>query len=72
MIKIEETVVDYLTTSQSEIETRFNTNLSKAQQIEQQITGLQEQLRSLQQPLIEDQGAIKEIKKILSQVNQTN
>ena len=72
MIKIEETVVDYLTTSQSEIETRFNTNLSKAQQIEQQITGLQEQLRSLQQPLIEDQGAIKEIKKILNQVNETN
>tara|TARA_S200000501_G_scaffold374326_1_gene423587 strand:- start:382 stop:600 length:219 start_codon:yes stop_codon:yes gene_type:complete len=72
MTKIEETVVDSLTASQSEIETRFNTNLSKAQQIEQQITGLQEQLRSLQQPLIEDQGAIKEIKKILNQVNETN
>ena len=72
MTKIEETVVASLTASQSEIETRFNTNLSKAQQIEQQITGLQEQLRSLQQPLIEDQGAIKEIKKILNQVNETN
>ncbi len=72
MTTIEETTIGYLTKSQSEIEGRFNTNLAKAQKIEQEITKLQEQLRALQQPLIEDQGAIKEIKKILNQVNETN
>ncbi len=72
MTTIEETTIGYLQTSQSEIEARFNTNLAQAQQIEQEITKLQEQLRALQQPLIEDQGAIKEIKKILNQVNETN
>ena len=72
MTTIEETTIGYLTKSQSEIEARFNTNLAQAQQIEQEITKLQEQLRALQQPLIEDQGAIKEIKKILNQVNETN
>ena len=72
MTTIEETTIGYLTKSQSEIETRFNTNLAKAQKIEQEIKNLQEQLRALQQPLIEDQGAIKEIKKILNQVNETN
>ena len=73
MTKTEETVVNYLTASQTEIETRFNTNISKAQQLEQEITRLQEQLRSLQQPLIEDQGALKEIKKILNQTtDETN
>ena len=72
MTTIEETTISYLQTSQSEIEARFNTNLAKAQKIEQEITKLQEQLRALQQPLIEDQGAIKEIKKILNQVNKTN
>ena len=72
MTTIEETTIGYLTKSQSEIEGRFNTNLAKAQKIEQEITKLQGQLRALQQPLIEDQGAIKEIKKILNQVNETN
>ena len=72
MTTIEETTIGYLQTSQSEIEARFNTNLAQAQKIEQEITKLQEQLRALQQPLIEDQGAIKEIKKNLNQVNETN
>ena len=72
MTTIEETTIGYLQTSQSEIEARFNTNLAQAQKIEQEITKLQEQLRALQHPLIEDQGAIKEIKKILNQVNETN
>ncbi len=72
MTTIEETTIGYLTKSQSEIEARFNTNVAKAQKIEQEITKLQEQLRALQQPLIEDQGAIKEIKKILNQVNEIN
>ena len=72
MTTTEETIIGYLTKSQSEIEGRFNTNVAKAQKIEQEIANLQEQLRALQQPLIEDQGANKEIKKILDQVNETN
>ena len=50
---------------------RFNMNVAQAQQIEQQIAKLQEQLRGLQQPLIEDQGAIKTLKEILEPVEQT-
>ncbi len=46
------------------IQERFNKNVAQAQQIEQQIAKLQEQLRGLQQPLIEDQGAIKALKEI--------
>tara|TARA_Y100001951_G_scaffold5946_1_gene3740 strand:- start:580 stop:774 length:195 start_codon:yes stop_codon:yes gene_type:complete len=53
------------------IQERFNKNVAQAQQIEQQIAKLQEQLRGLQQPLIEDQGAIKALKEILEPVEQT-
>tara|TARA_R100001510_G_scaffold2011_1_gene1586 strand:- start:536 stop:730 length:195 start_codon:yes stop_codon:yes gene_type:complete len=53
------------------IQQRFNKNVAQAQQIEQQIAKLQEQLRGLQQPLIEDQGAIKALKEILEPVEQT-
>tara|TARA_R100000231_G_scaffold137781_2_gene114742 strand:+ start:802 stop:996 length:195 start_codon:yes stop_codon:yes gene_type:complete len=53
------------------IQQRFNKNVAQAQQIEQQIAKLQEQLRGLQQPLIEDQGAIKALKEILESVEQT-
>tara|TARA_R100001015_G_C4528683_1_gene95694 strand:- start:463 stop:657 length:195 start_codon:yes stop_codon:yes gene_type:complete len=55
----------------NEIQQRFNQNVAQAQQIEQQIAKLQEQLRGLQQPLIEDQGAIKVLKDILEPVEQT-
>ena len=48
------------------IQERFNKNVAQAQQIEQQIAKLQEQLRGLQQPLIEDQGAIKALKEIVN------
>ena len=47
----------------NEVQTRFDSNLSKAQQLEQQIAQLQSELKQLQQPLIEDQGAIKALKK---------
>ena len=36
----------------NEVQERFNKNVAQAQQIEQQIAKLQEQLRGLQQPLI--------------------
>ena len=54
-----------------EVQERFNTNVAQAQQIEQQIAKLQEQLRTLQQPLIEDQGAIKTLKELVEPVEQT-
>lgn len=47
----------------NETQTRFEANVAKAQQLEQQIAKLQSELRALQQPLIEDQGAIKALKK---------
>ena len=55
----------------NEVQERFNTNVAQAQQIEQQITKLQEQLRALQQPLVEDQGAIKTLKELVETVKQT-
>ncbi len=54
----------------NEVQERFNQNVAQAQQIEQQIAKLQENLRALQQPLIEDQGAIKTLKEILEPVEQ--
>jgi len=55
----------------NEVQERFNKNVAQAQQIEQQIAKLQEQLRTLQQPLIEDQGAIKTLKELVEPVKQT-
>tara|TARA_B100000212_G_scaffold333743_1_gene303637 strand:- start:1172 stop:1366 length:195 start_codon:yes stop_codon:yes gene_type:complete len=55
----------------NEVQERFNQNVAQAQQIEQQIAKLQEQLRTLQQPLIEDQGAIKSLKELVEPVEQT-
>ena len=55
----------------NEVQQRFETNVAQAQQIEQQITKMQEQLRALQQPLIEDQGAIKVLKELVETVEQT-
>ena len=55
----------------NEVQERFNNNVAQAQQIEQQIAKLQEQLRTLQQPLIEDQGAIKTLKELVEPVEQT-
>ena len=55
----------------NEVQQRFDTNVAQAQQIEQQIAKMQEQLRTLQQPLIEDQGAIKALKELVETVEQT-
>tara|TARA_R100001443_G_scaffold846_1_gene3326 strand:+ start:84 stop:278 length:195 start_codon:yes stop_codon:yes gene_type:complete len=54
----------------NEVQSRFDSNLAKAQGIEQQITQLQSQLREIQQPLIEDQGAIKALKMCIESVEQ--
>ena len=53
----------------NEVQERFNKNIAEAQQLEQQIAKLQEQLRGLQQPLIEDQGAIKSLKKLVDPID---
>ena len=53
-----------------EVQQRFDTNVAQAQQIEQQIAKMQEQLRALQQPLIEDQGSIKTLKELVETVEQ--
>ena len=53
-----------------EVQQCFESNVAQAQQIEQQIAKLQEQLRALQQPLIEDQGAIKRLKELVEAVEQ--
>tara|TARA_Y100001972_G_scaffold114175_1_gene149561 strand:- start:886 stop:1080 length:195 start_codon:yes stop_codon:yes gene_type:complete len=54
-----------------ETQLSFDTNLAKAQQLEQEITKLQEELRSLQLPLAEDQGAIKKLKQLVQSVKET-
>ena len=56
----------------NETQTRFETNVAKAQQLEQQIAKLQSELRALQQPLIEDQGAIKALKKCVETTVEQN
>ena len=48
-----------------EVQARFEENLAKAQTIEKQLKELQAQLRQLQQPLIEDQGAIKTLNELI-------
>lgn len=48
-----------------EVQARFEENLAKAQTIEKQLNELQTQLRQLQQPLIEDQGAIKTLNELI-------
>ena len=48
-----------------EVQARFEENLAKAQTIEKQLNELQAELRKLQQPLIEDQGAIKTLNELI-------
>jgi len=54
-----------------ETQLSFDTNLAKAQRLEQEIAKLQEELRSLQLPLAEDQGAIKKLKQLVQSVEET-
>ena len=56
----------------TQIQTRFKSNIAKAQQLEQQIAKLQSELKALQQPLIEDQGAIKALKKCVETTVEQN
>ena len=56
----------------NETQTRFEANIAKAQQLEQQIAQLQSELKALQQPLIEDQGAIKALRKCVETTVEQN
>ena len=56
----------------NETQTRFESNIAKAQQLEQRIAKLQSELKALQQPLIEDQGAIKALKKCVETTVEQN
>ena len=56
----------------NETQIRFESNIAKAQQLEQQIAKLQSELKALQQPLIEDQGAIKALKKCVETTVEQN
>ncbi len=49
----------------SEIQSRFDENLAKAQKLDQEIIKLRDERNALQQPLLEDQGAIKVLKQML-------
>ena len=48
-----------------EVQARFDKNLASAQKLEKQIGELQAQMAKLQQPLIEDQGAIKILNELI-------
>ena len=48
-----------------EVQARIYENLVKAQALEKQLNELQAQMRELQQPLIEDQGAIKTLQELI-------
>lgn len=50
----------------TEIQNRFDENLAKAQKLEQEIGKLRDERNALQQPLLEDQGAIKALKEMLN------
>ena len=50
----------------TQIQTRFDENLAKAQKLDQEITKLRDERNALQQPLLEDQGAIKALKEMLN------
>ena len=48
----------------TQLQLRFDKNLAEAQSLEQQIDKLKLQLNKFQQPLLEDQGAIKQLEKL--------
>ena len=50
----------------TQIQTRFDENLAKAQKLDQEILKLREERNAFQQPLLEDQGAIKALKEMLN------
>ena len=53
----------------TEIKARLDLNVSKLQEIQAQIKKLQEEGQALTQPILEDQGALKVLEKLIGESN---
>tara|TARA_R100001082_G_scaffold30361_2_gene15248 strand:+ start:310 stop:498 length:189 start_codon:yes stop_codon:yes gene_type:complete len=53
----------------TEIKARLELNVSKLQEIQAQIKKLQEEGQALTQPILEDQGALKVLEKLIGESN---
>ena len=49
----------------TEVKARLDSNLSKLQEIQTQIKKLQDEGQALTQPILEDQGALKVLEKLI-------
>ena len=49
----------------TEVKARLDSNLSKLQEIQAQIKKLQDEGQALTQPILEDQGALKVLEKLI-------
>tara|TARA_R100001443_G_scaffold19812_1_gene31600 strand:+ start:1187 stop:1375 length:189 start_codon:yes stop_codon:yes gene_type:complete len=50
-----------------EVKTRLDSNIAKVQEIQSKIKKLQEEGQALTQPIIEDQGALKVLEKLIGE-----
>ena len=50
----------------TEVKARLDSNIAKLQGIQEQIKKLQEEGQALTQPIMEDQGALKVLEKLIS------
>ena len=50
-----------------EVKSRLDSNIAKLQEIQAQIKKLQEEGQALTQPIMEDQGALKVLEKLISE-----
>ena len=53
------------------VKARLDTNIAKVQEIQTQIKKLQEEGQALTQPIMEDQGALKQFAKLPDVVTET-
>ena len=51
----------------TEVKARLDSNLSKLQEIQVQIKKLQDEGQALTQPILEDQGALKVLEKLIGE-----
>lgn len=49
-----------------EVKTRLDTNIAKVQEIHEKINKLQKEGQALTQPILEDQGALKVLEKLIN------
>ena len=53
----------------TEVKARLDSNLAKLQDIQAQIRKLQDEAQLLTQPILEDQGALKVLEKLIGESN---